>query len=182
MVSRAIKSIRSGIQNCVGSTTLTLPNIILYFLDNNEKQTVPLTVEHRSVRRQPQQSVRNCDIMVDGSFFIAEEQIWHPNSRELVIVERYGSVSFCESQPEVPPCLSNVQIDCVLLKWWIEKNQFAIRWMGYNGKSRIPTWGVANPWYTWYTLYIFQKIQVHKQEAKKKKAKYNTDLRNKRKI
>ena len=86
------------------------------FLSNNEKQTVPLTVQHRSIRGKPQQSVWNCDIMVDGSFFIAEEQIWHPYSRELVVVERYGSVCFCESQPEVPPCLSHVQIDSVFLK------------------------------------------------------------------
>ena len=54
--------------------------------------------------------------MIDGSLFISEEQIWHPNAWELVVVERYGFVGFHESQPEVSPCLSDVQVDCVLLK------------------------------------------------------------------
>ena len=46
--------------------------------------------------------------MINGSFLITEEQIRHPYSGELVVVECHGSIGFHESQPEIPPRLPDI--------------------------------------------------------------------------
>ena len=77
---------------------------------------LPLTVEHRAVGPESEQSVRHGDVVKHSRLFVPEEEVGDPDPVNVVVIESDGLVQLCVGQAGVLPALTKVKRHGVFLE------------------------------------------------------------------
>ena len=95
---------------CGQGLNVFFPNVIL------RVPSLPLTVQYGPVRPNPDEAIGDSKRVEHPPLGIAEEQVWHPDHGEMVVVERNALVVILlVGEAGVTPCLAEVHVDGVLL-------------------------------------------------------------------